>query len=120
MAPSMSANTIPMARISGPMRISKLLTLKVTKFPRVVVTRFSGSTIRQASTPPTSESINDSRKKLNRILPLVKPRMRSVPISLDLRATAAYIVFIEAKQLPTAMMMQTKKPRNWIGRAETV
>jgi vacuolar-type H+-ATPase subunit F/Vma7 len=36
------------------------------------------------------------------------------------RATAAYIVFIAAKLDPTAMMAETKKPRNWTGAAELV
>ena len=69
---------------------------------------FKGSTIRHASSPPTSDSMIDSRKKLVRIEPRVNPRMRSVPTSFARRATAAYIVFMEAKQLPTAIMMHTK------------
>ena len=41
-----------------------------------------------------------------------KPSTRSVPISFDRLATAAYMVFIAAKLLPIAMMQATKVPRN--------
>ena len=49
------------------------------------------------------------------MLPCENPSTRSVPISRERRATAAYIVFIAAKLLPTAMMIETKMPMNSIG-----
>ena len=54
------------------------------------------------------------------MLPREKPSTRSVPISRARRATAAYIVFIAAKLLPTAMMMATKMPMNSMGAALAV
>jgi len=35
-----------------------------------------------------------------------------VPISRERRATAAYMVFMAAKELPTAITMAMKMPRN--------
>ena len=54
------------------------------------------------------------------LLPRVNPRMRNVPTSVARRTTAAYIVFMAAKELPIAMMMHTKKPRNRSGVAEII
>ncbi len=54
------------------------------------------------------------------MLPREKPSTRSVPISRARRDTAAYIVFMAAKLLPTAMMMATKMPTNSIGAAVVV
>ena len=64
------------------------------------------------------DSSIDSTKKLKRIPPREKPSTRKVPTSRARRATAAYIVFIAAKQLPTAMMTATKVPRNPMGAAD--
>ena len=111
---------MPIAITSGPTRKLKLVSLKVTKFPIPVVTPFKGKAITHANSPPSSDSNSDSIRKLSVMLPRVKPRMRSVPTSFARRATAAYMVFIAAKQLPIAMMMQTKIPRNFTGREEIV
>ena len=54
------------------------------------------------------------------MLPCEKPSTRSVPISRALRATAAYIVFMAAKLLPTAMMTEMKIPIYSIGAATLV
>jgi hypothetical protein len=62
--------------------------------------------------PPSKESNNDSTTNETRMLTLENPRTRRVPISFDRRATAAYMVFIAAKQLPIAMMTATNTPRN--------
>ena len=83
--------------------------------PTAVVMPFSGITRRQPSRPPSPASSTDSKKKLSRMLPFEKPSTRKVPISRARRATAAYMVFMAAKLEPTAMMMATKMPTNWIG-----
>ena len=54
------------------------------------------------------------------MLPRENPSTRSVPISRARRATAAYIVFMAAKLLPTAMMMDTKIPVYSMGAAPCV
>ena len=54
------------------------------------------------------------------MLPREKPSTRSVPISRARRATAAYMVFMAAKLLPTAMMIEMKIPRYCSGAAELV
>ena len=49
-----------------------------------------------------------------------KPSTRNVPISRERLATAANIVFIAAKLLPTPMMMATKIPSDSISAPEEV
>jgi hypothetical protein len=48
------------------------------------------------------------------------PGRAAVPMSALRRATAAYIVFIAAKLLPTAMMVHTSRLMNLAGVAETI
>ncbi len=51
------------------------------------------------------------------IAPREKPIARSVPISLDLEETAAYIVFAAPKPAPTARIVARNTPATWIGAA---
>ena len=113
-------NASPIAIMAGVTRNSKVISLNVTKLPMPVWRLFSGSTNRQPSNPPSRLSRSDSSRKLSKIPPREKPRTRSVPISGDRRITAAYIVFMAAKLLPTAIMTATKVPRYCIGAAELV
>ena len=48
------------------------------------------------------------------------PSTRSVPISFDRRATAAYIVFMAAKEAPTAMSAAMNSPSALMGAAKRV
>ena len=96
------------------------ISLKVTKLPMPVVRLFSGSTSSRPRTPPSADSSSASTVKLARMLAREKPSTRRVPISAERRATAAYMVFIAAKQLPMAMMTATKVPRYWMGAAEVI
>ena len=54
------------------------------------------------------------------MLPREKPSTRRVPISRARRDTAAYMVFMAAKLLPIAIMMETKMPTNSIGAPDAV
>ena len=49
------------------------------------------------------------------MLPRENPSTRSVPISRARRATAAYMVVMAAKALPTAISVQTSIPSILIG-----
>jgi hypothetical protein len=112
MAPRKTANPTPIAMMGGVTWKLNEVSLNVTKFPSPVEMLFSGSTRMQPMIPPMADSSSDSRKKLVRMLPREKPSTRKVPTSRARRATLAYIVFIAAKQLPTAMMIATNVPKN--------
>src|ERR1039458_4043003 len=119
-APSTDAKTIPASMICGVTRKEKASSLNVV-LPMPVVTPFKAKkTSRQPRIPPKPASSTDSTKKLSRILPRENPSTRNVPISRARRATAAYMVFMAAKLLPMAMMIDTKIPRYSIGAAERV
>ena len=109
------AKAIPVIMEAGSTRKLNAISLKVTKLPTPVVTLFSGSTSTQPRIPPSIESNSDSTRKLNMMLPRENPSARRVPISFERLATAAYMVFIAAKLLPTAMIAEIRTPRNCIG-----
>ena len=111
---------MPSANASGPTRRLNAISLKLVKLIMLAETKFRGTVSRQPIKPPSSDSKTDSRKKLVRMLPRENPSTRSVPTSLALRATAAYMVFMAAKLDPTAMIMAMNTPKYCTGAAELV
>ena len=96
---------------------SKAISEKVFMLKVPVDIPFTGSASRQPRTPPTSARSSDSSINENRMLRLLKPSTRRVAISRVRYAVAAYIVFITAKDEPTAMIAAMRYPRTLIGNA---
>src|SRR5690242_17820307 len=86
--------------------------LKVTALAVPVVMPLKGSMSKIPTSAPASASSTDSIMKEVRMLGFEKPRIRRVAISRERYATAAYMVFIAAKDEPTAMKMATMTPMN--------
>src|SRR6476660_7536074 len=107
-APKISADNIR----SGVTLKLKAISLKVAQFEVPVETKFNGSANPIPNAAPITAIDMDSRRNATRMLSLLKPSTRSVPISLVLRATAAYIVFMPAKHAPTAMIKEMNPASN--------
>ena len=103
-APNINAQSIK----SGVTRKLKAISLNVTQFEVPVETKFNGSDNKIPIAAPIKAMETDSKRNAIRMLILLKPRTRNVPISFVLRATAAYMVFMPAKPAPTAMMKVMK------------
>src|SRR5262245_37400136 len=119
-APTIRAKATPAAIAGGPTRKLNAISLKVAKLPTAVVRLFSGSASRQPRMPPINDNNSDSSRKLSRMLTRENPSARKVPISVARRATAAYMVFMAAKLLPTAIIKETRMPRYWSGAPATI
>src|ERR1700752_5314045 len=104
----------------GVMRRLNTASLKVTGFFVPVVIPFIGSINMIPIAAPSSARSTDSKTNEVRMLGREKPITRSVAISRERYATAAYIVFMAAKQEPMAMMMATIVPTYLIRAPELV
>ena len=108
--PMAAAKTSPMAMALDPTRNWNEISLKVEKLPTAVVMPLRGRASSTPATPPRRARKTDSSVKERRIMPRVNPSARSVPISFERRAMAAYMVLVAAKALPMAMITATEKP----------
>ena len=106
-----AAKLMPSSSAPDVISNSKVVMLNVMKFPIRPPRPSKGRTSRQPSIPPSKESSSDSKRNESSTLPREKPNILRTPTSRARRATAAYIVFIAAKLLPMAMMIETNTPR---------
>ena len=118
--PIIIAKIIEVRITPGVMRNANTTSLKVTWFDVPVVIPLNGSISTIPIVAPISDSITASSTNDVKILGRENPITRSVAISRDRYATAAYIVFIAAKLEPIAIMIATNQPMNLMTAPELV
>src|SRR5580704_8639264 len=111
----MMANTTAEITTFGVIRKLNTASLNVTGLFVPVVIPLNGSIKTMPTAAPSIDNNTDSKTNEVRMLDREKPITRNVAISRDRYATAAYIVFIAAKQEPIAMMIATRVPTNLMG-----
>ncbi len=109
--PMMRENAMAFQEMSRVRANWKASSEKVWKFTVEIVKSCMKDAKNRPARPPASPSISDSIRNAERMLILLKPSARMVPISPILLATAAYMVIIAPMMAPREKMEVSERPR---------